>query len=173
MGYKVTGVDVVPRMIVAAKTEHPEIDYRLMSATDLEFEDASFDYALFSFNGIDCIYPERRRKQALKEIHRCLKPGGICILTSSNSAPRFTLPRHNMPVIFWDKLRKGLLFSPYWYIRFHVGDHFLFHRMPYFQVRDFNAAGFEVLQVTGKKHTSWWPLNFFEIWPYYVLCAKK
>lgn len=173
MGYDVVGIDVVPRMIETAKKEHPEIDYRLMSATDLKFDDASFQYALFSFNGIDCIYPEERRKQALEEIHRVLKPGGICILTSNNRATQFTRPRRYLPAMFWKTFRSGLLFSPYILGSNHGGDQVLFSRMPLFQVRNFKSAGFDVLLVTGKYHTNWLALNLFEIWPYYVLRAVK
>ena len=173
MGYRITGIDVVPRMIETAKLEHPEMDYQLMSATDLKFGDASFKYVLFSFNGIDCIYPEQRRQQALAEICRVLKPGGICILTSNNRATQFTRPRRHLLTMFWKTFRSGLLFSPYILSHHQGGDQVTFSRMPLFQVRNFNSAGFDVLLVIGKRHTRWMALNLFESWPYYVLRVKK
>jgi len=53
------------------------LDIRLGDATDLEFDAETFDYALFSYGGIDAIRPEKRRERAFEEIKRVLKPNGI------------------------------------------------------------------------------------------------
>ncbi len=169
MGYSVVGIDVVPRMIDAAHAEYPTIDFQLMSATDLAFPDNSFDGVLFSFNGIDYIYPEERRLKALQEIRRVLKPGGVCILTSHNRATLVTRPRFRAVKLFWQTLKSGLLFSPYIVAPYGDGDQITFCRMPVSQVKDFRSAGFEVLLVTGKRHKSWLMMNFFETWPYFVI----
>ena len=48
-----------------------------------EFEDNSFDFVLFSFNGIDSFGPQDRLK-ALKEIRRVLKNNGYFCFSSHN-----------------------------------------------------------------------------------------
>jgi len=80
MGHHVTGIDIAKLMIEKARSIHPDIDYRVMDATNLEFEDRSFDAALFSFNGLDCLYPVSKRTEALKEVHRVLRNGGVFII---------------------------------------------------------------------------------------------
>jgi len=82
MGHHVTGIDIAKLMIEKARSIHPDIDYRVMDATNLEFEDRSFDAALFSFNGLDCLYPVSKRTEALKEVHRVLRNGGVFIYSS-------------------------------------------------------------------------------------------
>ena len=82
MGHQVTGIDIAKQMIMKARSIHPDIDYRVMDAANLEFEDHSFDAALFSFNGLDCLYPVSKRTEALNEIHRVLRNGGVFIYSS-------------------------------------------------------------------------------------------
>lgn len=82
MGHKVTGIDIAALMIEKARTIHPDIDYRVMDATQLDFQDRSFDAALFSFNGLDYLYPLHRRTEALFEVHRVLRNGGVYIYSS-------------------------------------------------------------------------------------------
>lgn len=168
-GYHVVGIDVSPRMIETARREHPAIDFRLMSATDLEFKNESFDYALFSFNGIDYVYPEARRQKALAEIFRVLKPGGRLILTSHNRIAMLTHPRLSSVKTWWQTIRHGLLGSPYVLATYEGGDQVTFSRAPWRQVHDFKLAGFELLAVMGKRHTHPFTLNLLESWPYFVL----
>jgi ubiquinone/menaquinone biosynthesis C-methylase UbiE len=85
MGFEVIGIDVSEAMINKARAKFPTIDFRIGDAYDLPFRDEAFEYTLFSFNGIDHIHPERRRIQALREIHRVLKPGGLFLFSSHNS----------------------------------------------------------------------------------------
>jgi SAM-dependent methyltransferase len=72
-------------MINKASSKFPTIDFRVGDVCDLPFNNDAFDYILFSFNGIDHIHPERRGIQALREIHRMLKPDGLFLFSSHNS----------------------------------------------------------------------------------------
>lgn len=86
-GYtNLVGVDLTPRMIETAnqisKKEGLNIEFKQGDATDLEFADGSFVYALFSFNGLMQIPKRANRVKAMAEINRVLKPGGIFIFTT-------------------------------------------------------------------------------------------
>ncbi|HEY0781497.1 MAG TPA: class I SAM-dependent methyltransferase, partial [Thermoanaerobaculia bacterium] len=81
-GYRTVGIDVSHALLAEGARLHPDLDLRFMDATDLELPDASFDGALFSFNGIDGIYPVAQRRRALAEVLRVLQPGGTFLLSS-------------------------------------------------------------------------------------------
>lgn len=51
-------------------------------AARLPFGDASFDGAIFAFNGLMCIPGRSRRARALAEIRRVLRPGAELLLTA-------------------------------------------------------------------------------------------
>ncbi|MGY6172149.1 class I SAM-dependent methyltransferase [Candidatus Mycoplasma pogonae] len=89
LGYRnLIGVDLSHNMIQQAQNialdKNVAIEFFQGDATQLQFEDASFDNCLFSFNGFNAIPTEMLRRQALHEIHRILKSGGIYIFTSHN-----------------------------------------------------------------------------------------
>ena len=65
-----TGVDYVKQFVDDAAKKFPDANILWADAKDLTtFEDRSFDFVLFSFNGLDCISHEDRL-QALREINR-------------------------------------------------------------------------------------------------------
>jgi ubiquinone/menaquinone biosynthesis C-methylase UbiE len=79
-----TGVDYVPQLAEETGKKYPEAKILCCDATNLkEFDDETFDFALFSYNGLDCISNEDRLK-ALSEIYRVLKNGGIFMFSSHN-----------------------------------------------------------------------------------------
>src|SRR5207244_11942378 len=55
-GYRPTAIDLSATLLNHARQRFPGLDFRLMDATTLAFSDATFDAALFSYTGIDCIY---------------------------------------------------------------------------------------------------------------------
>jgi len=109
MGYNVFGVDLTPAMIETAKQIAKEkqlkIVYEVQNATDLKFQDNSFDNALFSFNGWCQIPGHERRQKALNEIYRVIKPEGHFIFT--------THERHvfgkRLPLWTWQAIKMYML----------------------------------------------------------------
>ncbi|NEQ51922.1 MAG: class I SAM-dependent methyltransferase [Leptolyngbya sp. SIO3F4] len=82
------GVDYSPEMVAACqkrfrKLSHP-ISFEVGDARDLsQFEDNSFDFILFSFNGIDYVSHEDRL-EILREIKRVGKQGCYFFFSSHN-----------------------------------------------------------------------------------------
>lgn len=87
------GVDFAPVMVDSARRNHPAGCFAVHDASDLSaFPDASFDVVMFSFNGLDYLHPLQNRRQALREIHRVLRPGGRFIFSSHNPRAVFIRP---------------------------------------------------------------------------------
>ncbi len=86
----VIGVDINDKLVTLAKQKMPKTDFRVMNACSLEFPDNVFDVIVFSYNGIDYIYPEEKRILAYKEIYRVLKKDGIFIYSTHNKVSPFT-----------------------------------------------------------------------------------
>ena len=81
---KYIGIDFSPAMIAACQARYPAVSFAVGDARDLSrYPAASFDFVLFSQNGIDCI-DHAGRLQALAEIRRVLAPGGVFIFSSLN-----------------------------------------------------------------------------------------
>jgi len=83
---KYAGIDYAQAMVEQARRNCPAFANSLQEADARNlrcFEDQSFDFVLFSFNGLDCIAPEDRI-QVLNEVRRVLRPGGIFSFSSHN-----------------------------------------------------------------------------------------
>jgi SAM-dependent methyltransferase len=79
-----TGIDYSPVLVERAKSRlHLESLYVCDVRDMSRFADCAFDFALFSFNGLDHI-SHQDRLQALREIHRVLRPDGIFAFSSHN-----------------------------------------------------------------------------------------
>lgn len=110
-GCSVVGADISAPLIKKAKDLYPDIDFQVMDARNLDFEDNSFDVVFFSFNGIDNLASLQERNRAISEMKRVLKPGGYLIYSSHNA---LAIPRTKMSwkILFnnFGKLRIG----PHW-----------------------------------------------------------
>lgn len=85
-GYEVTGIDLIPEMIKAAKEQasihNVKAKFKAMNAVDIDFPDRSFQNVLFSFNGFEQIPGRRNRERVLKNVWRVLKNDGYFIFTA-------------------------------------------------------------------------------------------
>ena len=79
------GVDYAPEMVNLCRRRFPTLDFVIADATDLSmFADESFEAIVFSFNGLDYLWPEQRRDQCIRECYRLLQENGILIFSSHN-----------------------------------------------------------------------------------------
>lgn len=78
------GVDYSPDMVREAASHFPGTRIEERDARDLSaYQDGQFDFVMFSFNGLDCLSHDGRL-QALAEMHRVLKPGGLFAFSHHN-----------------------------------------------------------------------------------------
>jgi SAM-dependent methyltransferase len=103
------GIDFSPTMIEACRARYPTVEFAVGDARDLsQFPAASFDFVLFSHNGIDCI-DHAGRLQVLAEVRRILVSDGVFVFSSLN--------RNSPPRRSWDirRLRRqpNILASPH------------------------------------------------------------
>lgn len=91
---KYYGLDLSHNMIELCNQKFSEfkddLNFIIGNALNLPFDDKSFDFVLFSYNGIDDLMPEDRIK-CLKEIKRVLKDNGKFFFSSFNLSSIDTL----------------------------------------------------------------------------------
>ena len=79
-----TGIDYVKEFAEEAAKKFPAAKIIQADATDMKaFEAGSFDFVLFSYNGLDSLTNEARLK-VISEVHRVLTPGGTFMFSSHN-----------------------------------------------------------------------------------------
>jgi ubiquinone/menaquinone biosynthesis C-methylase UbiE len=79
------GADYAAEMIAACQKKFPNLEFKTVDAADLSvFASSSFDAVVMAFNTLDNVIPDESRHQALREIHRVLKPQGTLIFSSHN-----------------------------------------------------------------------------------------
>ncbi len=104
------GVDLSPDMIEACRRRFAgapwNASFDVCDARDLlRFDSASFDFVLFSFNGIDTVGGRTDRRIALGEIHRVCRPGRRFCFSSSNLG--FALHRSSTAATLWGFVRRS------------------------------------------------------------------
>lgn len=153
MGFRVTAIDIVPRMIAEAHKATSGVRFCVMSAAELGLADESFDHAFFSANGIDCIVPEAKRAQTLREIWRVLKPGGRLVYSAHNwlafVATSWREPSRARELAHNLARRRAL--PGYFRVRQSGGELVLYFGVPWAEVSRLRAAGFRsVATAPGK-----------------------
>ncbi len=88
LGYRVHAIDVTPAMVEAARAVaaryRAEVAFAVQDVQELTFPDASFDGALFSFNGIGHLPRRAGKLAAMREIRRVLRPGAAFVFCVHN-----------------------------------------------------------------------------------------
>jgi ubiquinone/menaquinone biosynthesis C-methylase UbiE len=166
------GVDYSPAMIADCRSRVgdslPNANFAVEDVRDLrEFESGSFDFVLFSFNGLDLI-GHADRLRALSELHRVCAPSGVICFSSHNlsavsqlwrlrSDQRTTLYRRARGLVqqaifrFLNPPRKVLARSRYALIREGYFDFrsVLYYVRPSEQRAQLAHAGFSGIEVYG------------------------
>lgn len=160
-GFDVVGVDQSEPMVEAARELYPDVDFRVGDAVDLSDPAETYDYVLFSNNGLDCIYPEPQRYQAMREIRRVLRPGGLFAFSSHNRL--FFLPAllTNFELVRGNFLSNGNLErvgSPYKTNPDEFGLD-IYWGLPWQTKAQLDDCGFELVEWVTKRET---PLRYFE-----------
>jgi ubiquinone/menaquinone biosynthesis C-methylase UbiE len=94
-GFEVVGIDIVPAMVLRAKENsklhgvRDKTRFDVSDASALDFDDCSFDAAVYLGNAIEHTRGRTKRISMLREIGRVLKPQGILILTTHTRGYRF------------------------------------------------------------------------------------
>jgi SAM-dependent methyltransferase len=81
------GVDYSAGMIEACRARFADRQWKFLvaDARDLPFDDATFGFVLFSYNGVDAV-PHEDRQRVFAETYRVLRPGGLFAFSSHNLA---------------------------------------------------------------------------------------
>jgi SAM-dependent methyltransferase len=155
--YRVVGMDISGALVHQAVERYPGVEFYRMDATKLAFRDRSFDAVMFSFNGIDCLYPVSQRIEAIRETFRVLKPGGIFVFSSHNLIGSIFSGGYIYIEGYWNaaKFLSRQLSNPVareWYFLYEEdegGPLFLYSAPPEYTVRQLASAGFSILAVRG------------------------
>jgi ubiquinone/menaquinone biosynthesis C-methylase UbiE len=93
------GVDYSEEMVRTCRNKFPGLEFMVADASDLSaFRDASFDAIVIAFNGLDCLFPNEKRRQCLRECRRILRADGVLVFSSHNARSIFARPA-------WDRER--------------------------------------------------------------------
>lgn len=85
LGLPVFGIDVSAAMVEVARYQArqagvgDDVDFAVMDARRLELPDASFDAALYSYNGIELVPGVAGKRRVFDEVARVLVPGGTFV----------------------------------------------------------------------------------------------
>lgn len=157
-GYDPVAIDVSDTLLAEARRRYPALDFRHMDVTQLDFEPESFDGALFSYNGLDCLYPLEARRGCLAEVFRVLKPGAAFVFSSHNFVGSvfsggYLYLRGYLNAIGALAAQVGNPHLRAWYVKYHDGGgpQLLYSAPPDRTVAQLQGAGFDVLDVRGAR----------------------
>ena len=146
-GHTVEGVDICPEMVERARILHPDIPFTVGDAAQLP-PLGQFDNIVFSFNGLDCIYPETRRNDAVRGIHRLLKLGGTFVYSTHNWLWLLKPSRRTLRQI---RHYEG----PYYVDRMKIGDLILYYSNPLGEAAWLRDFGFREVRKYGGALDAW------------------
>lgn len=171
-GFDVTGIDISEPFVENARSLFPDIEFRVADAIDTPFESESFDYAVFSFYGLDYVLPKSKRIAALREIYRVLKPGGFFVFSSHNLwylLPDVALADGDyLYDLFLRAKNRDRLFERQKFETVSNGELEIYLTSPLHQLSQLRKCGFTMVDVIGRRDNL---LRLFEKNTHYV--AKK
>ncbi len=87
-GFRVEGVDITPifieRAVEEAKKRNIDIEFKIGGMTNLPYKDNSFYSIICMWNAFSELAPEKEQRNAISEIYRVLKKGGLAIVEVRN-----------------------------------------------------------------------------------------
>lgn len=162
-GFEVVGADLSETLLKAAALRCPDVPFHHADVRSMPFEDGSFRQVLFSFNGMDQVHPLGDYLEALVEIRRVLRPGGILIYSGHNILGRFgrhmrslrelasaTLRAH--PPFLRAQLRGADIRNWYWRYPEPFGEVISLSAPPSVHRRLHARAGLETIAVRGQNN---------------------
>jgi len=175
-GFDATGVDVSEPLVADARSRRPDVDFQVADVRNLPFESTTFDYAVFSFYGLDYVLPRAERLAALRELRRVLKPSGVLVFSSHNGwHPLAPLSGRDLLQVLkdvWDlylrPANRERLLSRYKVESVPLGEVEIYLSNPIHQYLQLRKCGFTPLDVVGRHDDV---RRFFERDPHFV--AKK
>ncbi len=167
--FEVIGVDIAENLINLAKKKNPEIDYRIMDAVNLKFPKNTFDIVLFSYNGLDYIYPKNRRIKTIIEINRVLNKKGLFVFSSHNKV--FLKINQFYLKTLLSNIFEGRLLKNYFYFDHSFGNIPTYVQNPLIQIMEIKKHGFDFVTLvsSGKlKNKNNLLISILDKWPYYI-----
>jgi ubiquinone/menaquinone biosynthesis C-methylase UbiE len=112
------GGDFAPAMVEISRKRFPDLDLSVTNAVDLRrYTGESFDFVLFSYNGLDYVNAGDRQR-ALLEFRRVLRPGGYLAFSSHNLSFYPALARSRKISFSWHPRRMAGSIKRY--LQFHA-----------------------------------------------------
>jgi ubiquinone/menaquinone biosynthesis C-methylase UbiE len=129
-----------------AHEDWPHVTWTVADARDLPYEDGFFDFAMFTWNGLDNVGDEHERMRALREVRRVLAPGRRFFFSAHNLENALARPHSARaivrlllnPQLLWGRDRDAamLMDEPLTRLRHY-------YIRPTAQLQQLRAAGFQ------------------------------